>query len=298
MSSHGVYVEIAIASDVETVWRLTQQPDLHQRWDLRFSTISYLPRNPGEPQRFFYETRIGFGMAIAGEGESTGERNTADETTSALRFWSADKRSLIREGSGYWKYIHTGDAVRFFTWYDYQTRFGGPGSITDRIVFRPLMGWATAWSFDRLRLWIEHALPPEQVLRSTLIYTLTRLTICAIWIWHGAIPKLLFPQQDELHLLAAQGLSPHLLPLTGALEIAFGLIGLFAWQWRGYLLATILLMLLAFAGVALSSPSFLTHAFGPVTLNAAVVALSLTGLLAAPSTAFAGRCLRRPKERS
>lgn len=28
-------------------------------------------------------------------------------------------------------------------------------------MFHPLIGWATAWSFDRLRLWIERGIPPE-----------------------------------------------------------------------------------------------------------------------------------------
>src|SRR5215469_8438115 len=35
------------------------------------------------------------------------------------------------------------------------------GRVTDRFLFRPFLGWATAWSFDRLRVWIEHGIPPE-----------------------------------------------------------------------------------------------------------------------------------------
>jgi hypothetical protein len=34
----------------------------------------------------------------------------------------------------------------------------------DRLVFRPLMGWATAWSFDRLRLWCERGISPARSL--------------------------------------------------------------------------------------------------------------------------------------
>ena len=44
--------------------------------------------------------------------------------------------SIIREGSGYWKYIPTRDGVRFLTCYDYRTRFGAAGAIFDRVVFR------------------------------------------------------------------------------------------------------------------------------------------------------------------
>src|SRR6185369_7100234 len=120
--------------------------DIHQRWDLRFTEIRYLPKGTeDEPQRFLYSTRIGFGMHIDGEVESTGTHESATGIrTSALKFWSADPRSLIREGSGYWRYIPTPDGVRFLTWYDYRTRFGAAGALFDRVVFRPLIGWATA----------------------------------------------------------------------------------------------------------------------------------------------------------
>ena len=159
----GIYVEILIQSDIDEIWRLTQQPALHQRWDLRFTRIEYLPRpDPNLPQHFLYETRIGFGLAIKGTGESVGLRSAdTGDTTSALRFASDDPKSLIREGSGYWRYVPTDRGLRFFTWYDYQVRFGLPGRIIDRLFFRPLMGWATAWSFDRLRLWADDGQPPE-----------------------------------------------------------------------------------------------------------------------------------------
>jgi len=114
----------------------TQDPALHQRWDLRFSSITYLPKSHNEPQRFLYQTRIGFGLAISGEGESVGEQNGSGERTSALRFWSEDPRSLIADGSGYWKYIEADPGIRFFTWYDYKTRYGAPALIFDRLIFR------------------------------------------------------------------------------------------------------------------------------------------------------------------
>jgi hypothetical protein len=66
-----IYVEIPIRVPLEELWRLTQTPDLHQRWDLRFTRIAYLPRpDSAAPQRFVYETRIGFGRAVSGEGET------------------------------------------------------------------------------------------------------------------------------------------------------------------------------------------------------------------------------------
>ena len=70
----SIYVEIRVRGSMDELWRQTQDPSLHERWDLRFSEIVYLPR-PDEtaPQRFSYATRIGFGLRIRGEGESVGQ---------------------------------------------------------------------------------------------------------------------------------------------------------------------------------------------------------------------------------
>jgi hypothetical protein len=175
----SIYVEILIGGPLETLWQRTQIPELHQRWDLRFSSISYLPRpDPAQPQRFHYATRIGFGLAINGEGETRAAQSGArGARTSALTFWSADPKSLIRVGSGYWKYVPGQRGVRFITRYDYQTRFGWLGRGIDRAVFRPLMGWATAWSFDRLRLWIEQGVDPAAALRRSLALAAGRLAV-------------------------------------------------------------------------------------------------------------------------
>src|SRR5262249_34443556 len=120
----GIYVEILIHAPMDALWEHTQNPALHERWDLRFSSIEYLPRpSEVEPQRFRYATRIGFGLQVAGEGESLGERDLPEgRRVSSLKFSSDDSRSIIREGSGYWKYIPTADGIRFLTWYDYRTR--------------------------------------------------------------------------------------------------------------------------------------------------------------------------------
>ena len=93
---------------MDALWNATQSPEGHERWDLRFSEISYIPRAAEtEPQRFLYATRIGFGMRITGAGESVGTAERNGDRTSALRFWSDDRKSLIRKGSGYWRYAPT-----------------------------------------------------------------------------------------------------------------------------------------------------------------------------------------------
>jgi hypothetical protein len=169
-----LYVETLVRSSVDRVWAATQDPAQHQRWDLRFTEIRYAePPAHGEPQRFSYAIRIGPGrfplLRVAGTGVTVGERERPDGTrTSALRFGSPDPRSPIRDGSGWWRYVPTSDGVRFLTGYDYRTRWGRPGDAVDRWLLRPWMGWATAWSFDRLRIWLEDEIPPEASLHRAI----------------------------------------------------------------------------------------------------------------------------------
>ncbi len=158
-----IYVETRIRAPMDRVWDATQEPAHHQRWDVRFGSITYLPAVDGEPQRFTYATTVAPGVTVAGTGETLGDRDRPDGTRwSGLRFWAADRRSIIEAGAGYWRYIPTGDGVRFLTRYDYRPRWGRVGEVVDRWVFRPVFGWATAWSFDRLRLWLDEGIPPER----------------------------------------------------------------------------------------------------------------------------------------
>jgi hypothetical protein len=290
----GIYVEILICAAADEIWRCTQVPDLHERWDLRFSAIDYLPKHsPDESQRFRYSTRIGFGLKIEGEGESTGtSEDTTGVRTSALKFWSSDPKSLIELGSGYWKYIPTAGGVRFLTWYDYRTRFGAAGRLIDRLIFRPLIGWATAWSFDRLRLWVDHGVPPQLSMRMALIHASARLGIAFTWLWQGLMPKLLFASVDEQAMMAAAGLPLSLVPAVGALEVLFAALTLGLWRWRPFFLLNIPLMTGALIAVALQSPSYLVAAFNPVTLNAGMVILSIIGYSSAAGLPSASRCLR------
>src|SRR6266487_2714704 len=95
----GIYVEFPIRASMDELWEKTQDPQLHQRWDLRFTQIQYLPRQGGQPQKFLYRTRVGFGLKIDGEGESIGERDgEGGARTSSLKFWSEDRNLLIRTG--------------------------------------------------------------------------------------------------------------------------------------------------------------------------------------------------------
>jgi hypothetical protein len=296
----SIYVEILIRAPMDALWTHTQTPELHTRWDLRFSEIDYLPRGcEPELQRFRYATRIGFGLEVSGEGESVGERDLANGSrSSALKFSSADPLSIIREGSGYWKYIPIAEGIRFITWYEYRTRFGALGLLFDRFVFQPLMGWATAWSFDRLRLWLEDGVHPSQAIRHTLVHIVARVGLALIFAYHALVPKLLGFHTDEITMLRDIGVAPDVtgtvLTFLAIAELLLALCLLFFWQRRWPPSAALGAMLPATISVALNSPQFLGAAFNPVSLNLAVACLAVIDLLVIGGLPSAARCLRKP----
>lgn len=301
MKSEPIYVEIRIRCPMDDLWRLTQTPELHRRWDLRFTDIRYLDRpDETEPQRFLYETRIGLGLAVRGEGETVGTWEKDGARSSALKFGSDDPKSLIRTGAGYWKYVPTDDGIRFITRYDYQTRFGAAGRAFDAVAFRPLIGWATAWSFDRLRLWLEEGLDPAASAALALVHGVARVVLGFIWIYQGVFPKLLFRDGGELEILRAAGLAAgfetRVLTLVGLAEIAFGVLVLALWRVRALFTANVLLLGFLLLGAVFSQPRLLVAPFNPVTLNLAMAALGIAGYLASSRIPTSRRCLRQPEE--
>jgi hypothetical protein len=294
----GIYVEIVVRAPMDALWTHTQTPELHERWDLRFSRIEYLPKRlDSDPQRFRYATRLGFGYEIAGDGESVGERNLADGSrSSALKFGSNHPLSIIREGSGYWKYIPTDDGILFLTWYDYRTRFGAAGDAFDRIVFRPMIGWATAWSFDRLRLWLERGLEPALAMRLTLAHAVARLAL--VFAYQGLVPKLLGPHADEVAMLGDAGLSAdagrQALIALGIGELLFAAALLVAWRHRWPAWLCVVLMAGATAAVGVNSPRYFSAAFNPFSLNVAVACLAAVDLFVLDGLPSAARCRRQP----
>jgi hypothetical protein len=301
----SIYVEIPMRTDMEKLWKYTQTPELHSCWDLRFSSIEYLPRpDTAKPQSFLYSTRIGFGVVISGKGETVGEREDSRGcTTSALRFWSNDPRSLIFEGSGYWQYVPTSEGIRFLTQYNYQTRFGWIGRWFDRLVFRPLLGWATAWSFDRLRIWLERGIDPAASLERSVVHSLVRIVLAFIWIYQGVVPKLLFRDTGELAILRQAhlftGHEDLVLSVVGIAEVLFGCLVIRLWHSRTILTLNILLLALLGGGALVSQPGIFVAPFNPLTLNIAVAGLAAIGLVVAhdlPSSRSCGR--KRPEKES
>ena len=167
-------VETTIAADLDQVWELTQDPAQHVRWDGRFSRITPEP----DSQDFTYALRLP-GVELSGTGTAVGERVRADGTrTSALRFRSGHRLSPLRSGSGYWRYEPVHGGVRFLTGYAYEP--GPQGTRLDDACVRPAIGWLTAWSFDRLRLWAETGLAPEVALRRTIGITALRVVLAVV----------------------------------------------------------------------------------------------------------------------
>ncbi|SFE26321.1 DoxX-like family protein [Paenibacillus algorifonticola] len=206
----SIYVETTIHTDLDTLWNYTQIPSKHVQWDMRFTAIEYMPRHTEEEiQRFHYQTRIGFGLAIAGTGATRAEwlkKEGKQSRLSTLSFSSEQKLSLISRGRGYWRYTEQGDDVIFLTRYDYKTRFGAAGKAFDRLLFRPIFGWATAWSFDVLKIWLEQHIPPAATIQRALIHYVSLALLAVLWLYQGIVPKLLYPETGELAQLHASGL--------------------------------------------------------------------------------------------
>lgn len=289
-------------ADMEHLWRYTQDPSLHQAWDLRFSRIDYLPKqSDNEPQRFIYETQIGFGIKVAGEGKSTGEHHKeSGERTSALKFWSESSISLIKTGSGYWKYIPRDEGILFLTWYDYKVRFGLLGQWIDKIAFRPLIGWATAWSFDALRLWVEKGLHPSTSKSYVLFSIVANATISFTWLYHGIVPKLLFMESGELNLMEASGITsgngPLFVYIAGIAEILFGISFWFFGHYRLLHYLNILALVVLGTGAAVIRPAVYTEPFNPATTSFGAIALSIIVLRLISIMPLASRCARTPKQ--
>lgn len=301
LKTKPLYIETTIACDLDTLWKHTQEPSIHEQWDLRFTEIRYLPRASGnDPQKFTYSTKIGFGINVSGIGESVATKTKENgESTSVLSFASDNRASIISKGSGYWKYIPEKNGVRFFTGYDYETRWGSFGKLFDRFVFRPLMQWATAWSFDSLKNWIERGIHPRQARKAQLTVLLSTLTLGLIWIYHGLVPKLLFTDTGELGLLERSDLfgdhARSVMSVIGIAEILFGLIVLFIPKRIVHLLSILALFGLTL-GAFISNPASFTWPFNPFTLNLAAIVLSIIVLINLDALPRATNCITKQRQ--
>jgi uncharacterized membrane protein YphA (DoxX/SURF4 family) len=290
-----LYVEITIDASLDELWEKSQDPALHQRWDLRFSEISYLPRIEGGPQQFTYVSRLG-GLVVDGTGESVGEKRRVDgASSSSLKFWSDHPLAIIAEGAGFWRYVPTERGIRFYTGYDYQVRWGPLGRAIDMIAFRPWIGWATAWSFDRLRLWLEKGQLPESSFAIWMSFLAARFGLAAMWIYQGTVPKLIGGGAETAIMEGAGVPAPAVaVVVVGVAEIILGLVILLMSRVRWPYLVTSLLMVPLTVAALTSQPSLFGLPFNPFALNVLALALGIVGYQTQPLVPRASNCLRKP----
>jgi uncharacterized membrane protein YphA (DoxX/SURF4 family) len=158
------------------------------------------------------------------------------------------------------------------------------------------MGWATAWSFDRLRLWIERGIDPATSLRHSVAYAVARFAVAFVWLYQGLVPKVIFKHPDELTMLrtlTASNSSARFVCLgMGWVEIAIGIAMILGWRFRSLLWFTLIAMVVAVSIVVLKAPAFLAAPFNPISLNVSIFALAAIALLIGRDLPSARRCVR------
>jgi DoxX-like family len=301
MKNKPIYVEIPINAPVEKVWEMSQDPHLHEQWDLRFTSITYLPKtSDDDPQSFRYETKYGF-IKVAGWGESVGTHHKKDGSkTSSLHFGTDQKISPIREGRGYWRYIPTEKGTTFLTQYGYDVRYGGFGRLIDS-VFRPLMGWATALSFDVLKQWIEKGEQPRSQYMRLFTSTMLAILFFFVWVYQGLVPKIIAGHPEEVSMLSSLSSLDGMaavkgVQIIGVFEILFGAVWLLYRKKRHlHALQMFVFPILTILAVK-SDPSISIHPFNPVTFNASLWVLSIIGFFLSKDLPTASRCKRKRKD--
>lgn len=295
-----IYVSAEMNTTMEKLWKYTQEPHIHTEWDARFTEISYVEKKEGEPQKFSYKTKIGFGLEIAGEGEAIGEiRKETGERISSLKFWTDNTLSLIQIGRGYWKYTPRKEHIHFETQYDYDTRFGRIGNVIDFYMFLLLLGWATAWSFDALKLWLEKGLHPRLLIRRTMTYWLVCFLFAFVWMYQGIFPKIIFSHPEEMKMLSAiidsTGNSIAILKVIGMLEIIFGIIWLFPVPKQKLFILHIFMLIALTIVAGFTNIASFTKPFNPITLNLLLIGLSIVGYINSFDLPSAKNCKRKRK---
>ncbi|MGE7916056.1 DoxX-like family protein [Lysinibacillus xylanilyticus] len=299
MKKKPIFVEIEINAPIEEAWTYTQNPKLHEQWDLRFTSITYMEKNsPEEPQRFTYETKVMPGLTVSGWGESKGEHQKGNGSkTSSLHFGTPQKISPIAEGKGYWRYIPHDKGLTFLTQYDYDVRYGKLGELFDR-VFRPIMGWATALSFDVLKRWLEKGENPSSQYRRFFLTILISVLFYFVWLYHGLVPKIIQQHPAEVMMIEELlgGENSHasqIVKWIGIAEMIFALFWLLPRGKRFLFGAQILLFPLLTLGAILADKTIATAPFNPVTFNLALWVLSIIGFVLCQDMPSATSCKRK-----
>ncbi|WP_155590882.1 DoxX-like family protein [Lysinibacillus cavernae] len=299
MKRKPIYVEVEIQAPIDEAWAYTQNPKLHEQWDLRFTSITYIPKKePEEPQRFTYVTKIMPGLQVSGWGESKGEHHKENGTkTSTLHFGTPQKISPIAEGKGYWQYIPNNEGLTFLTQYDYQTRYGRLGAFMD-LFFRPLMGWATALSFDVLKRWLETGENPAAQYRRFFLTMLISILFSFVWFYHGLVPKIIVQHPQEIMMTASFfSHADQMVVWIGFAEIFFALCWLYPRGKRLLFGMQIIFFPLLTLGAIVANQSSVIAPFNPLTFNSSLWVLSIIGFIFSKDLPSAKSCRRERGQR-
>jgi thiamine transporter ThiT len=114
------------------------------------------------------------------------------------------------------------------------------------------------------------------------ILLVSRVALAFSWIYQGLVPKIVCRSPGEIRLLEPVvpvfQLACTLVEWMGYGELLFGVL-LLVLQKRWVFHLNILLLLVLLAYVALVEPGMFTLPFNPLTLNVALIALSLVALI-------------------
>jgi DoxX-like family len=115
---------------------------------------------------------------------------------------------------------------------------------------------------------------------SPVLY-LCRISLAFSWIYQGAVPKIVCKSAGEVDLIKPVApvyrIACSMITWMGYGEVLFGLLLLLVGaRWLFGLNVVVLVLLLGW--VALIDPSLFTQPFNPLTLNAALIALSFIAM--------------------
>ncbi|MER2000237.1 MAG: DoxX-like family protein [Lysinibacillus sp.] len=299
MKRKPIYVEIDIDCPIEKAWQYTQQPDLHAQWDLRFSSITYNEKqHEDDPQSFTYTTKVVPGISVSGWGASIGtNEKSSGVKTSSLHFGTPQLISPIKEGRGYWQYVPRAKGITFLTQYDYDTRFGRLGKLFDQL-FRPLIGWATALSFDVLARWLETGESPKTQYRRFFSYYLLVFLFIFVWLYQGLVPKVIGQHPLEIEMLTklaplTTAQSTNAIVWVGLLEMLIALLFCIRTLQKPFLVIQVVLFPVLTLGAIIAAPHTATDPFNVVTLNGTLWLLSIVALLLQTGLPTTSSCKRK-----
>jgi hypothetical protein len=118
-------------------------------------------------------------------------------------------------------------------------------------------------------------------------YRISRYSLIFIWLWHGIVPKLIFQSESELELMRWSDFAAEhavlITNLAGVAEIIFAAIMFICWRHKWPMFISIAMMVGMLVGTMMIKPTLATQAFNPVSLNIAVIGLSLINLFSKPA---------------